>query len=204
MSSDGLPLGRRRGKYRPSVLEATLVARAEASARSSPRIMRAERLKPPFDGSGHGRPGGWAPSRLRCSSPPLESIDETPLGSAEPLLNPTAGEHGDPDVCTSPRSRSRTPPARPDPRRGSGPRLSSRRLENPQRRDAAVEPAGGTGRTPRNGGACGTLRGVRRGPPAGPMGVHRRCDRAWVSRAFAASQIRPSSRSRAGLVGLEL
>jgi hypothetical protein len=32
---------------------------------------------------------------------------------------------------------------------------------------------------------------------------YRRRDRAWVSRAFAASHIRPSSRSRAGLVGLE-
>jgi hypothetical protein len=35
-------------------------------------------------------------------------------------------------------------------------------------------------------------------------GIHRRCDRAWVSRAFAASHIRPSSRSRAALVGLAL
>ncbi len=32
---------------------------------------------------------------------------------------------------------------------------------------------------------------------------YRRCDRAWVSRAFAASHIRSSSRSRAGLVGFE-
>jgi hypothetical protein len=32
---------------------------------------------------------------------------------------------------------------------------------------------------------------------------YRRWDRAWVSRALAASHIRPSSRSRAGLVGLE-
>jgi len=60
------------------------------------------------------------------------------------------------------------------------------------------------GSNPAQCGACGTLRCVRRGPPADPGGVHRRCDRAWVSRACAASHIRPSSRSRVGLVGLEL
>jgi len=45
---------------------------------------------------------------------------------------------------------------------------------------------------------------VRPAAVGGAERYYRRCDRAWVSRAFAASHIRPSSRSRAGLVGLEL
>jgi hypothetical protein len=192
----------RRRNHRPPVLEqeGDVGGQRRDECEKSPRIM-SRAAEPQLTAAATAVPWLGAfqvPLPLTTARVDRRHARRTGRASAAP----TASEHGDPDVCTSPTSRSVTPPAICVAARTATIKPSNG-TEDPQRRDAAVEPAGGrvephamAARAERCGASGAGRRRAR--------GVHRRCDRACVSRAFAASQIRPSSRSRVGLVGLEL